>query len=128
MTPVYEMQGNIERSIKEDTDLVFPNVQTCVAAIAVHGGSMAGAHLTLADRNRLGQVGQALLNALGGDGSIYCVGPIDGYDLDALGGNVSTFRTPGFLEVRATLNGAVEFFVRPIDGGDWQRLDMSLFA
>jgi hypothetical protein len=102
-------------------------VQTCVAVVAVYGGSMAGAHITLADRSRLGQVALALVTALGGQGEIYAVGPIDEYDLTALG-DVHSFRTPGFLEVRATLNGPAEFFVRPMGGGDWQRLDGTLFS
>lgn len=126
MTDVFEMRGNIANSIVVDGDLRFPNVQTCVAVVAVHGGAMAGAHVTLADRNRLAAVGQALRAALGGDGMLYAVGPIDAYDLGAMG-DVRTFATPLFLEVRATINGAVEFFVRPIDGDAWQRLDVTLF-
>lgn len=129
MTPVYELQGNIHNSIKIDGDLLFPNVQTCVAVVAVNGGSMAGAHVTLADRTRLHEVAAALEAAVGGTPSIYAVGPVDGvYELTGLGGHVHAFNTPGFLEVRAVLNGSLEFFVRPIDGDAWQRLDTTLFS
>jgi hypothetical protein len=127
MTHVYETQGNLTRSIKVDNDLFFPNVQTCVAVVAVFGGYMAGAHVTLHDRSRLPAIAEALRAALGGAGTVYAVGPIGPYDLSGLG-EVHTLTTPGFVEIRATLGVSVELWIRPTGGGDWQRLDGSLFS
>jgi hypothetical protein len=127
-TDVLEMRGgNPTGSIRSDTELTFPNVQSCMALVAVSGVTMAGVHVTLADRNRLGEVVVALRNFIGGDATLYVVGPTTDYNMPALG-NARGFEPHCYVDVRAHLTGGLEFYVRPMGGaGAWQRLDMALF-
>ena len=53
-TYVYELRGSMS-NIEQDTDLIFPNIQTCLGVVAVVRGQLVGVHLTMADQGRLDQ-------------------------------------------------------------------------
>ena len=60
-----------------DTDIVYPNVQSCVAlAVGTAGGSLAGMHLTiLTTAEQVRRAGQALApSRVGKPDSIVCIG------------------------------------------------------
>ena len=60
MPKVYELTGSMGGIVEDAAELVFPNVQTCVAVVAVVGSRLVGAHVTIADRRRLSQVAEAV--------------------------------------------------------------------
>ena len=63
-TTVTEIRGSM-RNIEVDTELIFPNVQTCLAVVALCGTQLVGAHVTLGDRGRLAAVAAELTRRFG---------------------------------------------------------------
>ncbi len=124
---VYELRGSMS-NIEADTELVFPNVQTCVALVLVCGGQLVGVHLTLGDRERLSKVARLVLGRYGTPSDLYVIGPIlgGGYNVSGLanfGGRPHVCNTPGFIDVRALYNGGQPTFeTRPAGGGGWTAL------
>ena len=111
MRKVYELTGSLSNIVVE-TDLLFPNVQTCVAVVAVASGQLVGAHVTLADRGRLLKVAQKLDQLSQGTPTVYVIGPVRGYNLGPLTdiGRVYFHECPGFIDVSAAIvGGAVKF-------------------
>jgi len=123
-TTVREITG-LMRHIEVDTELIFPNVQTCLAVVALCGTQMVGAHVTLGDRERLAKVAAELTRRFGAPNQIYVVGPIHsgGYNVSSFanfGGVPHICNVAGFIDVRAQLiAGAVTFESRPTSGGAW---------
>ena len=131
-TTVYEITGSM-RHIEVDTELIFPNVQTCLAVVAVCGGQLVGAHVTLGDRARLAAVAAELKRRFGAPNQLYVVGPIHsgGYNVSSFanfGGVPHICNTAGFIDVRAQLiGGAVIFESRPTSGGAWMPIPATDF-
>jgi hypothetical protein len=131
-TTCYELTGSMT-GIGTDTELVFPNVQTCVAVVAVVGQQLVGAHVTLADRSRLAKVAEKVKEK-GMPSDLYAVGPIlsGNYNVSSFanfGGTPHICDTPGFIDVRARLvNGTVLFERRPAGSGGWTEIKPSEFV
>ncbi len=130
-TPVYELTGSMANIVSGD-DLIFPNVQTCVAVACWMGGSFVGVHVTLGDRSRLSAVADAVSHRYGRPSRVYVVGPIfDSYNVSAFanfGCPVSMFGTPGYIDVRASSNGGVpSLATRPTGGGAWTTIPDASF-
>ena len=123
-TTVTEIRGSM-RNIEVDTELIFPNVQTCLAVVALCGTQLVGAHVTLGDRTRLATVANELRTRFGVPNEIYVVGPIHsgGYNVSSFanfGGVPHICNVAGFIDVRAQLiAGEVTFESRPTAGGAW---------
>ena len=132
-TKVLEIRGSM-KNIEIDTELIFPNVQTCLAVVALVGPQLVGAHVTLGDRPRLAAVANELRTRFGIPTELYVVGPIHsgGYNVSSFanfGGIAHICDKPGFIDVRAQLvGGAVTFESRPTkDGGAWTAIPASDF-
>jgi hypothetical protein len=109
MANVFELTGTISRNIVADAnELVFPNVQTCVALVAVIGNTMVGAHMTLADIGRVSKVAEEIKKR-GAPRDVYVVGPVlPRYNVSSIanfGGRPHLCDTPGFIDVRARIAG-----------------------
>ncbi|WP_437509572.1 hypothetical protein [Sorangium sp. So ce1099] len=129
-TTVYELMGSM-RNIAVDDELIFPNVQTCIALVAVAGGQMVGVHVTIADIERMSQVAEAVKRQ-GTVTDIYVVGPITPmYNVSSfanLGGTLHVHDTPGFIDVRARMVGStVTFEKRSTAGHAWQEIPITSF-
>ncbi|WP_437624150.1 hypothetical protein [Sorangium sp. So ce1151] len=129
-TTVYELMGSM-RNIAIDDELIFPNVQTCIALVAVAGGQMVGVHVTIADIERMSQVAEAVKRQ-GAVTDIYVVGPISPmYNISSFtnfGGTLHVYDTPGFIDVRARMIGSVVTFEqRPTGGHAWQAIPITSF-
>jgi hypothetical protein len=126
---VYELTGSMSNLVS-DTELVFPNVQTCVAVVAQVGNSLLGAHVTIADRGRLSELGQRF--AGNSPSALYVVGPIFGtYNVSSFanfGAPTRVFDTPGYIDVRARVVGAtVEVSTRPSGAVGWTVVPLQSF-
>ncbi len=130
MANVYEMTGgDAANSIVLDNELIFPNVLTCMALVAINGGQMAGIHVTTLDAERMNEIGAALRAAVGDGARFIAIGPIAPYNLSALGSpDVRALCTAGGIDVRFTFNGNEECFLRPNSGGGWQKLANAVFV
>jgi hypothetical protein len=134
-TMVYELTGSM-RHIEVGDDLVFPNVQTCIAVVAVVGGQMVGAHVTVADQGRMSKVAEEVQRR-GTVTDLYVVGPISGtpgfdpYNVNSFanfGGTVHIYDTPGFIDVRAQMaGGGITFSKRPTGGHAWETIPLASF-
>ncbi len=127
---VYEITGSM-RNVEEDDELIFPNVQTCVAVVAVVGGRLVGAHVTLADRARLSKVAEEVRKR-GIPSDLYVVGPVTSgsYNLSSFanfGGSPHICDTPGFIDVRARIAGGAVSFERRSGNGPWTAIHASEF-
>lgn len=120
-TWVYELRGSLA-NVERDTELIFPNIQTCMAAIGRVGGNLIGAHMTIGDRTRVAAVAQAVQNkGLAPPAEVWLIGPsTNQWDFGPFkyGGativRVCDASTLGFVDVRATLQGAtVKFGIQP---------------
>ena len=131
-TTVTEIRGSMH-NIEVDTELIFPNVQTCLAVVALCGPKMVGAHITLGDRKRLAKVAKELISRFGAPNELYVVGPIHsgGYNVSSFanfGGIAHICDMAGFIDVRAQLiGGAVTFESRPTSGGAWAAIPSASF-
>jgi hypothetical protein len=131
-TTVREITG-LMRNIEVDTELIFPNVQTCLAVVALCGTQLVGAHVTLGDRERLAKVAAELTSRFGSPNELYVVGPIHsgGYNVSSFanfGGVPHICNVAGFIDVRAQLiGGAVTFESRPTSGGAWAAIPAASF-
>ena len=117
-------------NIEVDIDLVFPNVQTCVAIVAVASGQLIGAHVTLADRGRLLRVAQKMDQLSQGTPTVYVVGPVRGYNLGPLTdiGRVYFHECPGFIDVSASITGGVlKFGKRATGAGGFEEIPLTSF-
>lgn len=123
-TNVYEITGRMG-NIGVDTELIFPNVQTCLAVVAQYGAQLVGVHITLADRARLVKVAAEVQQRYGAPNELYVIGPIHsgGYNVSSFanfGGVAHICDLAGFIDIRAQLiGGAVTFESRPTSGGGW---------
>jgi hypothetical protein len=129
---VLEIRGSMS-NIEVDTELIFPNVQTCLAVVGLCGTQLVGVHVTLGDRGRLGVVAAELQKRFGNPSDIYVVGPIHsgGYNVSSFanfGGAAHICDMAGHIDVRAQLNaGTVTFESRPRAGGAWTAIPASNF-
>ncbi len=125
-----ELTGSL-RNIVTDDDIIFPNVQTCVALIAVINGTLVGAHLTLINRRNLSAVANKIAaDHPGAITDLYVVGPVLGgpggdYNPSAFanfGGQIHMCLTqcvPTGIDVRAVMaGGIVRIYRRPKTPGD----------
>ena len=134
MAKVFELTGNIGRNLVTDTTLVFPNVLTCVAVVAVSGARLVGAHVTQADASRLSEVGKKVKEVAGLASDIYVIGNIlPRYNVNSFanfGGRVRIHNCPGSIDVRASLDGgSVKFEKKLISEPetDYQEIPTSQF-
>lgn len=131
MTLALELTGRLN-GIVSDNEIIFPNVQTCVALVAVIHGSLVGAHLTLANRRNLSEVATKIATDHPGPiTDLYVVGPVIGgpggdYNVSSFanfGGRIHLCLTecvPHGIDVRAVIQGgAVQFFRRPTAVGNY---------
>ena len=131
-TDVYELTGSM-RNIEVDDELIFPNVQTCLALVAVCGGQLVGVHMTIGDRRRTSDVARELTGRFGNPSDLYVVGPISSEDYNYssfanFGGAPHLCNIPGYIDVRARMvGGRVEFAQRPMGGGDWTAIPADRF-
>jgi hypothetical protein len=128
---VYELTGLISRNVVVDDELVFPNVQTCIAVVAVIGGQLVGAHVTLGDRGRLSEVADEIQKR-GTPTDVYVVGPIlPTYNVNSFanfGGQIHICDTQGFIDVRAVrTGGGVDFYSRDTGSATWMPIHHSSF-
>ncbi|MBI1177753.1 hypothetical protein GC207_09980 [bacterium] len=134
MKEVKELTGSM-RGVETDTELVFPNIQTCVAVVAVVGPTLVGAHITLADRGRLSAVAE-LIKKQGPVADLYVVGPILGpYNVSSFanfGGRPHLCATPPgppWIDVRAKLiPGGVQFERRNTGTTAWSAIPDDQFV
>jgi hypothetical protein len=134
MKEVRELSGSM-RGVETDTELVFPNIQTCVAVVAVVGATLVGVHITLADRRRLSEVAE-LVKKQGTIADLYIVGPVVGpYNTSSFanfGGRPHLCATqpgPPWMDVRARLvGGAVHFARRDTGTTAWSPIPDSDFV
>jgi hypothetical protein len=131
----YELTGGSNvGGIKTDTELIFPNVETCVAVVAVDGGSLVGAHVTLYDSKRMNGVAAAIGRTCNSNHpDIYVCGPGNNHNLMALMdvGQVRGKVIDGFVDIKASIvGGALQFYTKPQGSSDTQykAIDMSSFA
>ena len=130
MAYVYEITGSM-RNIPVDTELIFPNIQTCIALTGVAGGNLVGAHATLADRTRMLRIGRAMQKRATGLSHIFVVGPAVGYNLGPLidVARVHVLVTEAYIDVRAVATpGRPQFYKRPMNGDVWEAMDSKLFS
>lgn len=120
-TYVHELRGSLS-NVEKDTELIFPNIQSCVAAIARVGGSLVGAHMTIGDRSRVAAVAAAVENkALARPAEVFLIGPnLGSWDFGPFKyGGAAVVRACdasllGYVDVKATLNGvSVKFGIQP---------------
>lgn len=142
-TIVHELRGSMS-NLERDTELIFPNIQTCVAVIGVTaGGVLGGAHMTIGDRNRVAAIAVRLRAICGSNPSeVFILGPgLDGWDLTPFkNGGASTVKALdasalGFLDVHAAANGgSVTIGIQPRtgnspdpQGNNYQAISLSSF-
>jgi len=120
-TYVHELRGFLS-NVEKDTELIFPNIQSCVAAIARIAGTLVGAHMTIGDRSRVAAVVAAVENkALVRPAEVFLIGPnLSAWDLSPFKyGGAATVRACdasllGDVDVKATLNGvSVRYGIQP---------------
>lgn len=130
-TNVYELTGAFN-NIQVDTDLLFPNVLTCVAIIGVGGGNLVGVHATVGDKARMHAIGQRIAHRCPGTPAIYVVGPVTGYNLMPLvdyASGVRFFQTDGGIDVRARLDaGTLSIGYGPTGSGDSTQIPLDSFT
>jgi hypothetical protein len=120
---VRELRGSGRGIETAGTDgvLIFPNVLSCIAVAAYAGGTLAGAHVTVADQGNLERVREGLVSAVGGGTpTFYIAGPVDGYELGHFGDDVQVTRTEGGVDIRVkNVGGEIQISKRPAgSGGD----------
>ena len=131
-TTVSEIRGSMV-NIEVDNELIFPNVQTCLAVVALCGAQLVGAHITLGDRGRLAKVAAEMQRRFGIPNQLYVIGPIHsgGYNVSSFanfGGVAHICDIAGFIDVRAQLlGGTVTFESRPTSGGAWAAIPAANF-
>ncbi len=131
MKRAIELTGRMSGIVSDD-EIIFPNVQTCVALVAVINGTLVGAHLTLANRRNLAEVAAKIRSGFpGAITDLYVVGPVVGgpggdYNPSSFanfGGRIHMCLTecvPLGIDIRAVINGGtVEISRRPKAEGDW---------
>ena len=141
MPKVYELTGSMGGIVEDAAELVFPNVQTCVAVVAVVGSRLVGAHVTIADRRRLSQVAEAVRRR-GVPTEVYVVGPMFGahnplgpYNVNSFanfGGNLRVHDCAAGtgIDVRVRLNRGVTFEKKPHGAADatYQAIPLASFV
>jgi hypothetical protein len=122
MPNVYELTGSMSNVVVDPYELVFPNVQTCLAVIGLSAATMIGAHVTIGDKGRLSQVAAKMVAAAGAPiTDVYVVGPSAGYNLMVLtnAGHVRAHQCEGFIDVRARrFGGGLTFEKKPTGASD----------
>jgi|GEM_PF-6303478 len=122
---VSELRGSMS-NMERDSELIFPNIQTCVAVVGVMGnGELGGAHMTIADKTRVGAIAIRLRAICGSNpNEVYILGPgLAGWDFSPFkNGGASSVRTLdasglGFLDVHAEASGgSVAIGIQPRTG------------
>ncbi len=130
-TNVYELTGSFN-NIQVDTDLIFPNVLSCVAIIGVSGGNLVGVHGTIGDKARMRAIGQRISQRCPGTPEIYVVGPVSGYNLMPLidyASGIKFYEAGPGIDVRAQLdNGALTISYGPVGSGDFAEIPLADFS
>lgn len=128
----YEITGSMA-NIVSDTEVIFPNVLSCVAVACRTGGSFVGVHVTLADRGRLSQVAQQVSSRYGVVSEVYVIGPVLGaYNVSSFANfqcPVYVHDTEGGIDVRATMDGGAPRFEKSIAGANrWSDIPITSFV
>jgi hypothetical protein len=128
-TTVHELTGSMS-NIARDSELIFPNIQTCVAVVAFGGGGLlVGAHMTIADRSRVEQVAvRVRAKCSSNPREIFVVGPsLATWSLNPFkNSGHATLKTLdasklGFFDLRARLDGGtIEFGIQPNNSNQTQ--------
>ena len=102
-----------------DGVLIFPNVLSCIAVAAYAGGTLAGAHVTVADQGDLERIRADLVSAVGGGiPTFYIAGPVDGYELSHFGDDARVTRTESGVDIcMKNVGGDVQTFKRSAGSG-----------
>ena len=120
-TYVYELRGSLS-NVERDVELIFPNIQSCMAVIARAGGVLVGAHMTVGDRSRVAAVAQAVEDkARVKPTEVYLIGPNTkdwGFAPFTYDGTatlkVCDATSLGYVDVKASLVGTtVRFGIQP---------------
>jgi len=131
-TQVLEIRGSMA-NIEVDDELIFPNVLSCLALVAVCGGQLVGVHMTINDRGRTSDVARELTGRFGNPSDLYVVGPISSEDYNYssfanFGGTPHLCNIPGYIDVRARMVGdRVEFEQCPTGTGAWVAIPADQF-
>lgn len=127
----FEITGSMG-NIVSDTEVIFPNVLTCVAVACRVGGAFVGAHITLADRGRVSEVLRTITTRYGRVSEVYVIGPVLGaYNVNVFANlkcPVYIHDCSGGIDVRATMNGAASFEKRTAGGGSWSPIAPTQFV
>lgn len=127
----FEITGSMG-NIVSDTEVIFPNVLTCVAVACRVGGAFVGAHITLADRGRLSEVLRTITTRYGRVSEVYVIGPVLGaYNVNAFANlkcPIYIHDCSGGIDVRATMSGAPTFEKRTAGGGSWSPISPAQFV
>ena len=127
----FEITGSMG-NIVSDTEVVFPNVLSCVAVACRIGGGFVGAHITLADRPRLSEVLRTITNRYGRVAEVYVIGPVLGaYNVNVfanLGCPIYIHDCAGGVDVRARMDGAASFDTRIAGTGNWSPVEPTRYA
>jgi hypothetical protein len=118
MKTVYELRGSMSNMEVDPSELMFPNIQTCCAAVINTGYGLIGAHLTMADSSRFANIASTIA-AKGVDKSssaVYLVGALSNYNkadlrnaFKSISNNVFIYDTAslGYVDLNARKSGGV---------------------
>jgi len=126
MKTVLELRGSMANIEQDPAELMFPDIQTCCAAVVNTGHGLIGAHLTIADSRRFAEIA-GLMAAKGVDKSlsaVYLVGALSNYNradlrnaFKSISHNVFIYDTSslGYVDLTARKSGglAVDFEHKP---------------